>query len=276
MNSNIKLLLKNNFDYFLKLVELGIIPKDIACNDVIEYKEPDYILEFARRFGNKCNIRDLEDAIINTHNAQYIYAFACNVERVDILKLEDALIYVFLYTVCYHNDFECLCDFANLTGADISKLEDAIIKKNTALYIYEFAKKVKDANILKLEDAIITTWDLLYIFVFARDIKGANIQKLEDAVIQYDVMDGAYIKRFINEVSGANIEKLNESLKVLNEKNKIAYITSKFKDSPKLIKLLKLLENEETDVILESKTTYTKLFQEDVGIARKLTKSQKS
>ena len=276
MNSNIKLLLKNNFNYFLRLVELGIIDINIACNDVIEYKEPDYILEFARRFGNNSNIRDLEDAIISTYNAQYIYAFACNVESADILKLEDALINVFLYTVCCHNDFEILCAFADITGADISKLEDAVIKKNKALYIFDLAKKVKGANILKLENAIIATGDLLYIFVFARDIDGANIPKLEDAIIKYDVMDGAYIERFIDEVSGANIEKLKESLKVLNEKNKIAYINSKFKDSPNLIKLLKLLENEETDVILESRTTYTKLFQEDVGATRKLTKSQKS
>ena len=154
MNKNIKLLLKNNFEYFLKLVELGIIDIDIACNSIIEYKEPDYILEFARRLGNKRNIRDLEDAIISTHNAQYIYAFACNVESTDIIKLEDAL-------------------------------------------------------------------------------------------------------------------------KVLNEKNKIAYINSKFKDSPNLIKLLCYLENEETDVILASKETYASLFEEDKVVTRKLEKREK-
>ena len=244
MNKNVELLLKNNFDYFLKLVELGII-------------------------------KDLEDAIISTHNVSYIYAFACDVERADILKLEDALINVFLYTVCYRNDFEHLCAFADITGADISKLEDAIIKKNKAFYISEFAKKVKSANILKLENAIIATGVLLYIFVFARDIKGANIQKLEDAVIKYDVIDGAYIGRFISEVTGANSEKLKKALKVLNEKNKIAYINSKFKDSPNLVNLLCYLENEETDVILASKKTYTKLFEEDKGIARKLEKHEK-
>ena len=70
---------------------------------------------------------------------------------------------------------------------NIERIEDAIIKSKSSLVAYwicEFARKVKGANISKLEDTVIKSGDAYHIYEFARDIKGANITRLEDAIIK--------------------------------------------------------------------------------------------
>ena len=358
MNANIKLLLKEDFPAFLKLINLGIIDKDVACNAIIEERNLEYILTFAFEFNYNINL--LEDTVINMKDVKYIYYFARYIKGANILKLEDVAIktkvirciYSFAHHVKganilkledalieaiddYYDIIKYVIKFANIKNADISKLEDAVIKKGTPRGIYSFAKEVKGANILKLEDGLINTlcpfldYDRIIefasipgadikklekaildmntneynksnylikfanisganienlenavietqaaecIYSFAKEVKGANISKLEDAVIKYD-LDGRYIKWFIDDIEGANIRKLKEALWTLNKKRLIKSKEYQFKNNPELSKLIILLAKEENDKILESQTTYAEMFKDDKGVARKLEKN---
>ena len=60
--------------------------------------------------------------------------------------------------------------------ADLSILEDAIIKKGYPEYVYKFARDIEGADIKKLEDAI-KKGGAEHIYGFARDIEGADIKK---------------------------------------------------------------------------------------------------
>ena len=79
----------------------------------------------------------------------------------------------------------------NIKGANIEKIEDAIIAYGDFEFIYYFATEVEGADIEKLEDAIIATGNAEYIYLFARDVKGANKEKLLHALI--NIQDIYYI-----------------------------------------------------------------------------------
>ena len=179
MNLMIEQLMNQNFNGFLKLVELGIIDKEIACEAVIESKNAEYIYKIAIVID--INIVKLEDAIIQTGNAKFIFYFARDVK-----------------------------------GASIEKLEDAIIQIGNAEFMYDFSEFIEGANIPKLEDAIIQTGNAEFMFYFAKSQKGANIEKLEDAIIQTG--DAEWINRYAMEIEGANIEKTKQTLDYIKKR----------------------------------------------------------
>ena len=133
----------------------------------------------------------------------------------------------------------------NIKGANIVKLEDAIINTNDAEYLYYFTIDVKGANIVKLEDAIINTNDARFIYYFARDIKGANIVKLEDAIINTN--DSMYIYYFAKNVKGANINitKLTDAIMMIGNYEYICLIREYLKQRKinKKNSLLELVHN---------------------------------
>ena len=197
-------ILKYNTSYDYCMLEMfvakvGNIVLDDKQMDIVLKLAPKYILPFAiKNWDSK-----LENAIIATCDAEYIFYFAKLVKGANISKLEDAIIAT--------GDAEYIFYFArDIEDANISKLEDAIIATEDAKYIYLFARDIKGANILRLEDAIIATDNIKYMFYFARNIKGANIEKIEDAIIAYG--DFEFIYYFATEVEGADIEKLEDAI----------------------------------------------------------------
>ena len=229
MNSNIKLLLEGyglirNFAAFINLIEIGVINKDTACDAVIEYKNPEYICEFAANIEG-ANIQKLEDAIIQIDDVVYIYSFAEKVKGANISRLEDAM----------------------------CKSKDNNIKK--AQSIFRFACNIKDANIDKLCDAICETQDAELIYVFAKEVKGANIQKLEDAIIQAGNIN--FIKTFAKYIKGANIEKLKQAVEYIKENVEMPEIKRDMKY------LLFCLVDEHYDFISKNKQEFAKLFIDD-------------
>lgn len=135
----------------------------------------------------------LEKQIIATHNAKYIYKFACNV-----------------------------------LGTDRTNLTNGIIKANNPLYVYYFARDVKNLtkeHILKLENCIINSADYEIMLMFARDIDRADIHLISTKVMtapKYD--DIINYMRFVK-LEGSDIcflnmrarsiiyEEMNEDLK---------------------------------------------------------------
>ena len=154
----------------------------------------------------KAHIDKLEDGIIATKNAEYIFLFAANIEGAHIDKLEDGIIAT--------GDAEYIYKFAKdiKNGKDIDKLEDGIIATGDAEHIYYFAKDIKNGkDIDKLEDGIIESKNAKYIYQFARDVENANIDKLEDAIIA--TKNAHYIYKFAKDVKeGKNIEKLENAI----------------------------------------------------------------
>ena len=195
--------------------------------DIVLNLEPRYILNFAINTMNS----KLEDAIIATNDAYYIYNFALAVKGANISKLEDAIIatedaeYIFYFArdvkgadikklsagISATRDAEYIYNFAYLIeGADKEVLTDGIIASGDAEYIYIYALQIKGINIEKLTDGIIATGNAEYIYYFARDVEGANISKLEDAIIATG--NAKYIYKFAKDIYGANIEKLEDAV----------------------------------------------------------------
>lgn len=95
-------------------------------------------------FLNSKDITELEDDIIASGDAFYMYHFTHDVP-----------------------------------GVNIQKMEDAIIESGNACYIYLFARNIEGADISKLEDAIIQTGSLEYMYYFAMHVDCQDIQKLK-------------------------------------------------------------------------------------------------
>ena len=209
-----------------------------------------YIYEFARRVKG-ANIRKLEDAIIATEDAEYIYKFALAIKGANPSKLEDAIIAT--------KDAEYIYKFAlDIEGANLSKLENAIIATENARYIYKFAKDISDANIEKLTNKIISTGNAQYIYLFAKYVKGASISKLEDAIIATG--DAYYIYEFAREVKGANISELEDAI-IATGNAEYIYKFAKFVKDANIKKLFYAIIN--TNDIQSSKyiTSFRKLLK---------------
>lgn len=213
LNYLLLLTLENHNNYAYCMLEeftesvRNIVLDDSQIDMVLNLK-PKYILIFATSSMNS----KLEDGIIATSDAYYIYKFARFVKGANIEKLEDAIIATSNIKYIYY--------FArDIKGANHSKLTDAAISIGNAEYIYYFARYIKGANIEKLGDAIIATGIVKYIYYFARDVKGVNLSKLEDAIIAIGNIE--YIYYFARSVKGANIPKLED---VIVATNNIKYI----------------------------------------------------
>ncbi len=120
------------------------------------------IIKQAKEFiakGKKKKFNALQNDIAQSGDAYKIYRFARDVAGADIEKLEDAMIQT--------DDFDLVCWFAaDVQGADIVKFEDAAINSGDAFNIYYFAECVKRANIEKLWNALQATNDSFFIKEF--------------------------------------------------------------------------------------------------------------
>lgn len=100
---------------------------------------------------SKQEIEQLEDAIVTTRDARYIYF---NVE------------YIYRFA-------------KDVIGANIEKLEDVIIATERPRYIYEFAKNVEGANIPKLTSVIFKAENMHYVYPFIMNVLLPNFDKKE-------------------------------------------------------------------------------------------------
>ncbi len=239
------------YDYYMLdafVAKVRNIVLDDSQTDMVLKLDFLHILRFAI---NNMNSK-LEDAIIATGDADYIFCFAKFVKGANISKLEDAIIatedakYIYLFA-------------RDIKGANILRLEDAIIATEDAKYIYLFARDIKGANILRLEDAIIAINNIKYMFYFARDIKGANIEKIEDAIIAYG--DFEFIYYFAEEVEGANIEKLEDAIIATGNAEYIYLFASDVKGANKEKLLHALINIQDIDYI----DMLTELIQNEIN-----------
>lgn len=149
----------------------------------------------------KANLTKLKEGILKTNDGHFVTQFFIEhqekqgiISREDIEKAEEIVIEESTKKVLWYTKNNILRFAKEIKGANIEKLEDAIIKTRSADNILKFATDVDGANIEKLENAIIEIGDARYIFEFATEIKGANIEKLRKAVVK--TKDEHYIHGF--------------------------------------------------------------------------------
>lgn len=100
-----------------------------------------------------------------------------------------------------------------IKGADIKRLQDAVIEKDKyGELCYRFAKYVEGADIKRLQDAVIEKdKEGEYCYKFGLWVEGCDINTLQDAVIEKDKY-GDWCYLFASDVFGADIKKLKDAL----------------------------------------------------------------
>lgn len=198
--------------YLMYLLALSDI-KDISIKQLEQLlcktNEAEYIFYFARDVKG-ADISFLTKEICKTKNAEYIYKFATIIKEANIFELETAIFqtenlqYIILF-------------IKNVFQKSSDKLEDAFIllaSKNpiSAQYIYQYAKEIPEANIEKLEEAICKTKNAEYIYKFAFDIKLRNLSKLEEAICR--TQNAKYIYEFANRIQSkySDMSKLEDAI----------------------------------------------------------------
>ena len=204
---------------------------------------PRYILTFAI---NKWDSK-LEDSIIATNDAYFIYSFALAVKGANIRKLED--------TIIATEDAEYIYYFArDVKGADIKKLSAGISATKNAEYIFKFAAVIDESDKEVLTDGIIATGNAEYMFYFARAVEGANLSKLEDAIIAIGV--AYFICKFALNIKDVNIEKLTAGI-IATGNAKYIYLFAKKVSGASISKL-------ENAVIATGSAEYIYYFAKDI------------
>lgn len=97
-----------------------------------------------------------------------------------------------------------------ISKKDIDRLADYIINYGNIMYIYQFAKNVKNAPAYRLADVMIKKGSIEYIYEFAKNVEGAPIDRLADAIIKSKKTE--YIYKFATEIKGAPINLLIDAL----------------------------------------------------------------
>lgn len=149
----------------------SIFDSDVALLQevVIASKNIKYICQFGC-FVEDSDVKKIESIIIKSKNPKYAHTWLNNVKPVNFSKLKSIIINAktikpqFLYSLAFH-----------LTNSkDLKKVEDLIIKSGSCKYIRLLAENVEGANIRKLENAILATNNAKEIRKFA-NIKGSRL-----------------------------------------------------------------------------------------------------
>ena len=269
MNKNIKLLLKEDFYAFCKLVDLGIIDKDVAYDAIVEERNPEHIHSFGMDINTDIEkVLKLEDLLIEIGNLEYLLYFARDINNADMDKIRDIILakndpeYIYLlYKVAFRYD-----NYAYEHSENFDKLETAICNSSNPEFIYKYTKLFLERNnmeitccskkyqsrIKRFEEGILATRDLEF------------IQKFNELF-----RDNLIFKKLIDE------DKIKATIKEIEDHNYEEGLIASGIDNPELRKLLRLINNWNPNSILDDKDKYSRLFEDDNGISRKLEKHEK-
>lgn len=98
----------------------------------------------------------------------------------------------------------------NLSGEQLTALQDTILKSNNSSAMSVFARDVYRADKLLLQSVVISLKDWYNFTWFATNVVGADIELLQSAIIESDFAHGMY--DFAQEVAGADIGVLQAAL----------------------------------------------------------------
>jgi hypothetical protein len=170
----------------------------------------------------------LQNLIISSKDARYIYRYAYTIKKADIKNLQDAIIKC--GNILQITKFGCF-----IRGANRSEIEKLIIKSDNAKAAYFYLRFVKHCNINKLKPIILKSRRPRYLFALARKLKN----KKEIDYIQNLIINGTsymYMRLFAVHIKNADIKRLEE--KIIASKN--IDEMKKFAKAVKSERLLKL------------------------------------
>ena len=266
MNVNIKLLLKENFPGFISLMDLGIINKDVAYNAIIEERNPRHIISFAMKMKDDVEkVQELEDLLIEIGDLKALCEFATDVNTANLGKIRDIIL--------TKNNPECICLFYQKVfqfNTDLyehvenfDKLEKAICDSRNPDYIYRYTNLFIERNYMDI--------------ISCPSKYQSRIDRFADGIIATKNL--FFIKKFINTPKIArfiDIVKFRSVIREIEEHNYEEYFEEHLRNSgienPDLIELLKILHRGKTNSIMDNKDKFSKLFQDDKGVGRKLEK----
>lgn len=125
-------------------------------------------------FDEKCEY--IQEVIINSKNPRNIYEFAF-VEGADIERLQDAIL-------ATENSKWITYFTSHIDGANIEKSENVILAKNDLYDMIQFLHFVKGANVKKFENYVINKGDDYSMEIFSKYIKTENSEKMSNKARQ--------------------------------------------------------------------------------------------
>jgi hypothetical protein len=136
---------------------------------VVESNNTKYICKFAC-FVLEAEIKPLEQIILTSKNVRYAHMLLKHVKGTNILDIKNIILTSekprYLFELAKHTK----------DPKDLAQIEDLIIKANSFTYMRLMAEKIKGANIDKLEQAILDTHNIPEIKKFARYVKRSKMK----------------------------------------------------------------------------------------------------
>lgn len=177
-----------------ELQDIGYDTQDIE-QYIINSKNAYFIYRYAREIKN-ADIVQLQNAIIDCKNFNYLARFGCFVPEADAELIQN-LIYL-------NNNANAAYIYLKYSKiANINKLKKIFIKSKKPRYLYALAHFVSDLKELEyIENLLINAHSDRYIRLFAANIPGANISKLEDRLLK--TKNIKEMKYFVQQVPTAN------------------------------------------------------------------------
>lgn len=170
---------------------------------ILDNKNVKYSFAFAKTFP-KSDIKALQDILIKSNNIKYLTYFGLFVKGAQIAKIERLLIRANEASNNKYAKYAYLW-LKNGFTRDLEAIKSILITSRKPQFLYELAQHLDNPkDIAKIEKAIIKSGSLLYMRLFAANIKLANIKKLERVVLASG--NAVEIKRFAKMVKNSILQ----------------------------------------------------------------------
>lgn len=179
-----------------------------------------------------CDVEDIEDFIISIKDPHYIYRFAREIRGANVPKLQQAIIDAGKYN--YMAKFACF-----VGGADADLIENIIIESNNARAAYIYLRFGKHPNVNKIKHIFFKSKKPRYLYALAHLIHDqSELSLIQDLIIAGH--SNMYVRLFATHVPGADIKKLEDRILMTKNFEEIKKF-AKSVNSDRLNKLIMLM-----------------------------------
>lgn len=170
----------NSFDNEYMINSKESINKIIKAIMEGDYLNIDKQLYIAKNYREYISIKKIEDVICYFKIPHHIYSFALNIDGANIKRLENAIIET--------NDIGFIYKFAFISGSDISRIEDYILNVKSNEYIIKLFN-IPGCDIEKIENYIFNSKDpkLIYNYIVNYSYNESALKKFID-MHDYDLL----------------------------------------------------------------------------------------
>jgi hypothetical protein len=193
-------------------------PTHLLHNDTVTKVQQDLLdkgtaytwFTFCNEFKDKIriDINAFQDRVINSKEAKYIFQFAVHIPGADLRKLEDAILASNLFV---RWDYEWVAKFAvKIPGINVRKFENLVVEARHPKAAYLMLKYVKGTNPRKVKDILIKSGKSRYVYELAKHLPLKERKALEDMIVANK--SNMYVRLFAQKVPGADKKKLERRI----------------------------------------------------------------